>query len=113
MHALETIVLLKVKEDDLEDVPAVGRRLAIEGASFKAVPNGGDHANVLKYRQWERAVQGYLAACSFVDAQVGRTLAAREASAYAENTVIVLWMKSGRNCLAGFRRTTPSLSQSR
>jgi len=44
---------------------------------------------------WRNAVQGYLAAISFADAQLGRLLDALDAGPYARNTVIVLWGDNG------------------
>lgn len=42
-----------------------------------------------------RLVHGYLAATSFVDAQIGRLLAGLEASGEADNTIVVLWSDHG------------------
>ena len=56
---------------------------------------GGDHSKVLSHGQWERAVQGYLASIAFTDAQVGRLLDALDASAYRNNTIVVLWTDHG------------------
>lgn len=85
-YPLDQIVLPKVKEDDLDDVPPIGRRMARPQ---------GDHAKVLKYRQWEKAVQGYLASITYADGQIGRLLEALDNSRYAENTLIVLWTDHG------------------
>jgi len=86
MYPPETITLPNVKEDDLDDVPPVGKQIA--------KPNG-DHKRITEAGYWRRAVQGYLACISFVDAQVGRVLDALDASAYRDNTVIVLWSDHG------------------
>ncbi|MFI4876155.1 MAG: sulfatase [Blastopirellula sp. JB062] len=45
--------------------------------------------------QWRNLVRSYLACTSFVDAQVGRVLAALEQQGYADNTVVVLWSDHG------------------
>ncbi len=45
--------------------------------------------------QWRNLVRSYLASTSFVDAQVGRLLAALEESGHAENTLIVVWSDHG------------------
>ena len=55
----------------------------------------GDHATVLASGRWKEAVQGYLAAISYLDAQVGRVLDALEKSAYKDNTIICLWGDHG------------------
>ncbi len=86
MHPLKTIQLPKVNEHDLDDVPPMGRKMARPE---------GDHANVVKYHQWEKAVQAYLSAITFADRQVGRVLDALEKGPHAQNTVIVLWSDHG------------------
>jgi arylsulfatase A-like enzyme len=45
--------------------------------------------------EWRSLVRAYLACTSFMDAQLGRVLAALEASGRAENTIIVLWSDHG------------------
>ena len=99
MHPGESVVLPKVIDNDLDDIPPFGRKLAAEVLDISndrdyAAP-GGDHANVLKYNQWKAAVQGYLASISFADAQVGRVLDALAESPHADNTIVVLWGDHG------------------
>ncbi len=99
MHPRDSVVLPKVIDNDLDDIPRFGRRLAAEVLDISndidhAAP-GGDHANVLKYNQWEAAVQGYLASISFADAQVGRVLDALAESPHADNTIVALWGDHG------------------
>ncbi len=97
---LYKVTLLMIKEDDLDDVPAVGKWLALRsGDRQRIVRDAG------KYRE---AVQAYLAAIAFADAQVGRVLDALDKSAYATNTIIVLWSDHGwhlgqENALAQIR----------
>ena len=74
-----------IKGDDLDDVPPIGREMS----------GGRDHRNVMKYDQWRKAVQGYLASISFTDECVGRVLDALNRSDYAENTIIVFWADHG------------------
>ena len=45
--------------------------------------------------EWKKAAQGYLAAISFADAQLGRILDALDSSRFAKDTVIVLWGDNG------------------
>jgi arylsulfatase A-like enzyme len=45
--------------------------------------------------QWRTLVRSYLAATSFVDAQIGRILDALEASGHADNTIVVVWSDHG------------------
>jgi arylsulfatase A-like enzyme len=86
MYPLDKITLPMVKEDDLDDVPAEGKRVALRS---------GDHKKVTEHAQWKKAVQGYLASISFVDACVGRVVDALAASSHAKNTIIVLWSDHG------------------
>jgi arylsulfatase A-like enzyme len=86
MYPLGRLTLPKVNNDDLDDVPPLGRKMAR--------PNG-DHKSVIDHDQWRQAVQGYLASISFADAQVGRLMEAFDNSPYAKNTTIVLWSDHG------------------
>ncbi|WP_373512028.1 sulfatase, partial [Persicitalea sp.] len=45
--------------------------------------------------EWKNILQGYLASVSFVDHYVGEVLDALEASAYADNTIVILWSDHG------------------
>jgi arylsulfatase A-like enzyme len=83
---LADIQLPPTRDDDLQDVPAAGIKMARPDR---------DHARVLKYQQWPQAVRGYLASIAFADTQVGRVLDALDASRYAQNTIIVFWTDHG------------------
>ena len=85
-YPLADVKLPEVKEDDLDDVPPIGRRMARPQ---------GDHAKVLKYNQWEKAVRGYLASITYTDGQIGRLIDALDRSRYARNTIVVLWTDHG------------------
>ncbi len=86
LHPLEKIELPPYREDDLKDLPAAGVKMA---GAF------GDHAKVLASGRWKEAVQAYLAAISYVDAQVGRVLDAFDKSTHATNTIICFWGDHG------------------
>lgn len=86
MHPLDSIELPPTMENDLEDIPPVGQKMANAR---------GDHAEMLRSGRWKEAVQGYLAAVSYADAMIGRLLDVLEASAYKDNTVVVLWGDHG------------------
>ena len=45
--------------------------------------------------EWKPLVRGYLASVAFMDAQVGRVLAALDATGRANDTVVVLWSDHG------------------
>ena len=99
IHPLDEIVLPKTLEDDRDDLPAFGKKLAREVHTISNGENhskhGEDHDMVLKHNQWHRAVQSYLATISFVDTHVGRLLNALHNSEHADNTIVVLWGDHG------------------
>ncbi len=86
LYPVDKITLPNVKADDLDDVPPIGKRMARPK---------GDHAKVVKHKQWRKAVQGYLASISFVDDCVGRVIDAFDKGPHRDNTVIVLWSDHG------------------
>jgi arylsulfatase A-like enzyme len=86
LYPLESIQLPPFLTNDLADVPAAGEKMA---HAF------GDHARVTEAGKWKQAIQGYLAAISFLDAQVGRVLDALEKSSDATNTVVCFWGDHG------------------
>ncbi|MCL4107241.1 UNVERIFIED_CONTAM: hypothetical protein GTU68_017125 [Idotea baltica] len=83
---LDSIELPEVLENDLDDIPEAGIKMA---------KPTGDHAKVLKHGQWKQAVQGYLASTNFVDGCLGKVLDALESSPHAKNTIVVLWSDHG------------------
>ena len=86
LHPLDTLQMPPVKADDLDDVPPPGR--AIMTRAFEP-------AWVREHGKAAELVQAYLAAVSFVDAQVGRVLDALDASPHRDHTIIVLWSDHG------------------
>lgn len=48
-----------------------------------------------QHNQWGPLVRAYLASTAFMDSQVGRLLAALQATGRADNTIIVLWSDNG------------------
>ena len=82
----EKVTLPKVKKDDLDDVPPMGRRIARPE---------GDHKRVVETNNWHKAVSGYLASMSFADARVGQLLDAFDNSPCARSTIVVLWGDHG------------------
>jgi arylsulfatase A-like enzyme len=86
LHPLDSIQLPSCREDDLEDIPVAGVKMA---------KPRGDHAAMQRSGRWKEAVQAYLATCSYVDAQVGRVMEALDRSAYRDNTMVVLWGDHG------------------
>lgn len=86
-YPLDEIVLPKVKENDLEDVPTTGKKFAGRGSN--------DIEEIFQAGKWRDAVQGYLASISFADAQAGAILKALEDSDYLKNTIVVFWSDHG------------------
>jgi len=86
MHPLDEIELPTTRKDDLADLPPAAVNMA--------APQG-DHKLIVESGRWKDAVQGYLAAISFCDAQIGRLLDALDKSEYRDNTIILFWGDHG------------------
>ena len=98
-YPLDEIVLPDTKINDRNDLPKLGKRFARErySASWGTDLNEGiqDHDLVLKYDQWKKGVQAYLASISFVDNYIGELLEELQNSEYADNTIVILWGDHG------------------
>jgi arylsulfatase A-like enzyme len=86
MHPLDAIQRPPHREDDLDDLPPIGRKIA--GAMR-------DHRKIVEADAWSEAIQAYLASITYADGQLGRLLDALEESEFASNTIIVLWGDHG------------------
>lgn len=86
LYPLDRISLPFVKCDDLDDVPPIARKWALDPP---------DHERILAHGQWRFAVRAYLAAISYCDAQIGLVLDALAASPKANDTIVVLWGDNG------------------
>ncbi|MED6300395.1 MAG: sulfatase-like hydrolase/transferase [Verrucomicrobiota bacterium] len=73
------------REDDLNDLPAQGKRLG---------PNRY-FAHIRKNKQWKNGVQGYLASIYFADTMLGHVLDNLEKGPNSDNTIVVLWSDHG------------------
>ncbi|MFK7790403.1 MAG: sulfatase, partial [Phycisphaeraceae bacterium] len=92
-HPLNDVALPRVPKDDLDDVPRAGRVFARSLVGFR---HWDDHAEITAVDgAWQKLVQGYLAASSFSDSNVGRVLDVLAQSEHADNTIIVLWGDHG------------------
>lgn len=85
---LSDVILPVVRDDDRADLPDAAIQLTHN-------PTPPSHSWFVESGQWRAAVQAYLASTSFTDAQVGRLLAALDASPYAQETIVVLWSDHG------------------
>ena len=83
---LDEIELPPYREDDLEDIPPAGVRMA---------KPEGDHARFLQSGRWKAAIQSYLATVAYLDMNVGRLLDALDRSPDRDHTIIVLWGDHG------------------
>ena len=88
MHPLEGIETPPYDPADLDDVPAIGRRVA-------EAPMMPTTEWAIESGEWPEIVQAYLACTTFVDHQVGRVLTALENGPHAGNTIVVLWTDHG------------------
>jgi arylsulfatase A-like enzyme len=79
MHPLDSIELPPVIGNDLDDIPPLGITFAKTNI----------HEEILRLGLWKDRVRAYLAAVSYMDAQVGRLLDALDNSRFRDNTVIV------------------------
>ena len=87
LYPEHSIQLPPAPASDLDDIPKVGRELALRKYD--------DLARIRAEGKWRRAVQMYLASISFMDAQLGRVLDALEQGPHASDTIIVLWSDHG------------------
>jgi arylsulfatase A-like enzyme len=87
---LDEILLPAVRNDDLDDVPEISRRLHDVPKYPKL-----DFLQADDNKQFKLCVQAYLACTSFVDHQVGRVLRALQRSEHADKTLIVLFSDHG------------------
>ena len=86
LFPLEGIQLPPYREDDLDDIPPAGVRMA---------KPDGDHRQILASGRWKAAIQSYLACGAYTDMNVGRLLDALEKSPYRDRTIICFWGDHG------------------
>lgn len=87
MFPLDEVTTPELKEDDLDDVPVLGRLLTQGKSKFVDA--------VLEHGLHKQAVQAYLATTAYADAQIGRVLNALEKSPYKNNTIVVFLTDNG------------------
>lgn len=81
-------VLPIIREDDRDDTPRFSWYLHWELPEPRL-------KWVRENNQWRNLVRSYLGCTSFVDAQIGRILAALEETGLADNTIVVVWGDHG------------------
>ncbi len=82
------LIMPPVKRDDRDDTPRFSWYLHWRLPEPRL-------ATLEAANEWRPLVRAYLASTAFMDAQVGRVLAALEATGRAENTIVVLWSDHG------------------
>lgn len=81
MYPLASVPDLEIKEDDLEDAFVHGRRVL--------------HRFITDNNQVKKVIQAYMATISFTDAMLGKFLDDFEKTAYANNSILVVWSDHG------------------
>lgn len=87
MNPLEDVILPAYLEDDLSDVPEIGKKLASTG--------GGNQQKIMDGGWWRPLVRAYYACISFADWNFGRVMTALENSPYADNTIVIVCADNG------------------
>ena len=85
---IDTVEMPPYLKDDLMDAPEISRII-------HEMPPTPETEWLIEQGYWKEVLQAYLACVAFVDNQLGRVLDALENSAYADNTIIVLWSDHG------------------
>ncbi|MGS2760877.1 sulfatase [Sinomicrobium sp. M5D2P9] len=86
MYPLDEVKVPEVFENDLDDIPEIGKEWAEKPVSLDTLKS---------IDQWKPVVRSYLATISFMDYNLGRVLEALENSEYSDNTIVVLWADHG------------------
>jgi arylsulfatase A-like enzyme len=87
MFPLDEVTTPQLLDNDLDDVPPLGRSVTEGKAQFvQSVLDAGLH---------KEAVRGYLATTAYADAQMGRVLDALAKSKYRDNTIVLLMSDHG------------------
>lgn len=84
------------RDDDLDDVPFIGRELIDSLNNFQRFKRNGDLEESLD--KWKQFIRGYCANYSFADWNIGRILDALEQSEYSDNTIVVFCSDNGFHC---------------
>jgi arylsulfatase A-like enzyme len=87
MYPAGSITPPPIKEDDLDDVP--------EGGQKMAAARREDLELVYREGRYQEVLQAYLANISYADALVGKLLDALDAGPAADNTIIIFWSDHG------------------
>jgi len=93
---IESISIPEIVENDLDDVPEIGKEFAQSLFGFYKMEKMSDHEFVKKQPMyWKKLVRAYLASINHTDEMIGKLLDALNKSQYKNNTIIVLWGDHG------------------
>jgi len=87
LFPLDSIQLPELLENDTSDLGDRAKEMISRGGNY--------HKHVVEAGEWKKAVQGYLASVAYADEMVGTLLNNLKNSAYADNTIVVLWSDHG------------------
>ena len=87
MYPLDSIQIPKVLENDLKDVPRIGKKFAAYYRKY--------YKSVKASNQMKSLIQSYLAAITYVDYQIGKLLQALKESKKDKNTIVILFSDHG------------------
>lgn len=84
----DSVILPEVRDNDRDDTPRFSWYLhwKLPEPRLKTLKDE---------KEWRPLVRAYLASTAFMDAQIGRVLAALEATGRANDTIVVLWSDHG------------------
>ena len=87
LFPLENIKLPEKIENDTADLGNRAKELITRGGNY--------HKHVVEAGKWKEAIRGYLASVAYADAMFGQLMKNLKESAYADNTIVVLWSDHG------------------
>ncbi len=87
MFPLDEVTTPELLENDLDDVPPLGREVTAQKSKFVK--------QVLEHGVHKQGVQAYLATTAYADAQMGRVLDALDRSPYRDNTLVIFMSDHG------------------
>ena len=85
LYPMDSILLPKNLETDLDDVPPIGVQFA----------KRREHEAIVREGKWKECVQAYLATITFADAMIGRLLDGFDQSGHAADTIVCCWSDHG------------------
>lgn len=92
MYPLDSIQLPEVKDDDLADIPYIGKKMAMRPMvdHYNGNNNSWSHQAIKDSNLWKINIQAYLASITFADAQLGHLLERWYQSKYSKNGIVVV-----------------------